>query len=294
MIDRQMKNEKGFTLIEMLIAMAISVVVLGAAISTYSKQDKVLRDETRNLQTRDYARLAMDRLMDDLILIGYGFPPGNSSATACPSDTGATAQWARGITNADATTMTYKANIGSVSTYANLDVTSMTNGFFVTDTTGFAVNDNVVFYNVENPCDWNEYPANGVTTTSPFIIAWQSSNKNDYDFNPIGDNVAVVLNRYHTITYTYDSGNQWIRVTDDQGTDDGGTDDTTVTVASKVSGFTFNYFDANGNALTTLPLSADDLGSVRKIRISITAVSDGDTDITATLLTEINLRNMGI
>jgi len=111
---------------------------------------------------------------------------------------------------------------------------------------------------------------------------------------PITDNAAVEVNQYHIITFTYNSGLQTIIVQDDNGTNDGGTDDTTTTVASKVSDLTFTYFDADDNALTTLPLSAADLGEVRKIGVSITVVNDDDTSITALLLTDINLRNMGI
>lgn len=114
----------------------------------------------------------------------------------------------------------------------------------------------------------------------------------DGTFLPVTDNAAVEINNYHVITYTYNSGPQTITVTDDQGTAANG-DDTTTMVANKVSDLTFTYFDADDTPLTTLPLSAADLGEVRKIGISITAVNDDDPSITALLLTDINLRNMG-
>ena len=139
MIHRQMKNEKGFTIIELLIAMVIGIVLLGVAIYTYSKQEKLLREETRSLQTRDYARLAMDRVISNLLLAGYGFPPGDSAA----------GRPARGILNADATTITYVANTENKSAYANDDSSIPSNdGLVVADASPFAINDNIVFFDV--------------------------------------------------------------------------------------------------------------------------------------------------
>ena len=287
MIDKQMKNEKGFTLIEMLIAMFIGVFLLGSAIYTYTKQDRLLREETRNLQTRDCARLAMDQVTDDLLLIGFGFPPGDSAA----------GRPARGITVADATTITYLANIGDITTYASADSTSTNNtGLVVADPTGFTIDDNVVFYDAAKPGNWNMKTYDSLVFIPPgALMGWGSGSSawNNYTFLPVDDNVAVLVSQYHTITYTYNSGPQTITVADDMGTDDGGGDDTTTTVANKVSSLTFTYFDADGNALTTLPLSAADRGEVRKIGISIIAVNDDDTDVTATLISNITLRNLG-
>lgn len=283
MLDRQMKNEKGFTLIELLIAMGISAILLGAAMYTYTKQDALLRSENKNLKLRDFARLAMDQLEGDLRMAGNGFPPGSSTA----------GRPARGVSNADATTITFMANTDGVSTNANYDFTSVnTNGFFVPQgsAAGFAVGDDVVFFEAENPDKWNAYPINGIGTTTISgttydVIAWQASNKNDFPFEPIEDGVAVLLNKYHTYTFAYDAGNKWIT----QSIDGGGA----VTVATKVSSLTFSYFDANGTALTTLPLDATDLGNLRRIQIMLIVEDDIENTVTATLITDVNLRNMG-
>jgi prepilin-type N-terminal cleavage/methylation domain-containing protein len=286
MIDRQMKNDKGFTLIEMLIAMAISVVLLGAAIYTYSKQDQVLREENRSLQTRDFARMAMDRVIDNLLHAGYGMPPGDSNV----------GRPAFGFTNADVTTLTYRANIDSVSTNVNQDSTNTTNNWlWVVDTTDFTVGDTLVFFDVETPISWNTKTLVG-KNASTLIWTTGAPGRNDFDFQPIDNDAAVTVSQFHTITFTYNSGPQTITITDDGGNT--GVATTTTTVASKVSGLTFSYFDEAGAALTVLtstdPADPTELGEIRKIGISITTVNDDDTSITATLLTDINLRNMGI
>jgi len=281
MNDSPMKNEKGFTLIELLIAMGISVILLGAAMYTYTKQDQVLRSENKNLKARDYARFAMTELDENLRMAGFGFPPGNS----------ASGRLALGVSNADATTITFMANTDNFTVYAadlNNDPTS--NAVEVPDTSPFSVGDNVVFFNAEDPEDVNFGALTGVIP-GPSIIGFP--NANGFTFDPIDDNVAVVISKYHTLTYTYNAGNQIITLTDDGGTGPTG-NDTTVTVASQVSSLTFSYFDADGNALTTLPLVAADLGAVRRVQITVIIVDPDDATVTATLITDVTMRNMGI
>jgi len=281
MNNRLMKNQKGFTLIELLIAMAISTLLLGAAMYTYTKQDQVLRDENKNLKLRDYARFAITELGENLRMAGFGFPPGDSAA----------GRPAQGVSNADATTITFMANTENITTYAasdNDDPTS--NAVQVLDVSPFSVDDNVVFFNAEDPDDGRF----GLLTSvipGPKLIGFGS--QNGFTFEPIDDGVAVVVNKYHTLTYTYNSVNQIITLTDDNGTGNVG-DDTTVTVASQVSSLTFSYFDADGAALTTLPLNATDLGNVRRVQIMIIVVDDIDPSVTATLITDVTMRNMGI
>jgi len=281
MNNRLMKNQKGFTLIELLIAMAISTLLLGAAMYTYTKQDQVLRDENKNLKLRDYARFAITELGENLRMAGFGFPPGDSAA----------GRPAQGVSNADATTITFMANTENITTYAasdNDDPTS--NAVQVLDVSPFSVDDNVVFFNAEDPDDGRF----GLLTSvipGPKLIGFGS--QNGFTFEPIDDGVAVMVNQYHTLTYTYNSVNQIITLTDDNGTGNVG-DDTTVTVASQVSSLTFSYFDADGAALTTLPLNATDLGNVRRVQIMIIVVDDIDPDATATLITDVTMRNMGI
>lgn len=281
MNNRLMKNQKGFTLIELLIAMAISTLLLGAAMYTYTKQDQVLRDENKNLKLRDYARFAITELGENLRMAGFGFPPGDSAA----------GRPAQGVSNADATTITFMANTENITTYAasdNDDPTS--NAVQVLDVSPFSVDDNVVFFNAEDPDDGRFGPLTSVIP-GPKLIGFGS--QNGFTFEPIDDGVAVMVNQYHTLTYTYNSVNQIITLTDDNGTGNVG-DDTTVTVASQVSSLTFSYFDADGAALTTLPLNATDLGNVRRVQIMIIVVDDIDPSVTATLITDVTMRNMGI
>lgn len=275
MIERQLKNEKGFTLVEMLVAMTIGIILLGSSIYVYTKQDSVLRDENSNVELRDFARLAMDALVPNIRLAGYGFPPGDSS----------TGRAAQGLTAATATSLTYRANTDNVLTYANNDATSNDNFVPAIDavTAGFANGDNAVFFDVNNPSLWNLYPVAGVNA---FNVVWAGGNLNGFNITTQTNGAPVVINKYHTISYSYNAGTQIITATDDNGTAANG-DDTTTTVANNISDLTFSYFDANNVATAVV-------GNIRKVQISLTVVDPNDASKTAVLITNVHLRNMGI
>ena len=277
MIKRPMNNEKGFTLIEMLIAMAIGIALLATATYTYTKQSDVIRFGNQTTQTRGMARLALDELVTEIRRAGYGMPPGDSAA----------GRPARGISTATATSITYRANTDNFTTYAIDDNTnSGSNAVPVTDASLFSVNDNVAFFDTAAPANGRFGPLTSVIP-GPDLIGFGSAN--GFTYEPIADNTAVVVNKYHTITYTYNSGPMTITVTDDGGN----STNTTTTVAGNVTDVTFSYFDASGTPLTTLPLNATDLGNVRRMNISITVQDRIETTVTETFDTDVTLRNMG-
>ncbi len=282
MIDTQ-KNEKGFTLIEMLVSMVIGIALLGTSIYSYTKQDSLLRDENSNVQLRDFARLAMDELVPDIRMAGYGFPPGDSTVPRA----------AQALAVADATTFTYMANTDNISINSNADGIATTDNWVMCDNpaaAGFAAGDNAVFFTASSPNEWNSYTVDGVFATS---IDWAVGEANGFLIETGTNGIPVIVSKYHTISINYNAGTQLITVTDDNGTAVGG-DDTTITVANNVSDLTFSYFDTDGNPLTALPLSAADMGEVRRIQISVTVVDPVEASMTATLSTQTYLRNMGI
>lgn len=287
MIKRPANNEKGFTLIEMLIAMAIGVTLMAVATYTYSRQSDVIRFGNQTTQARGMTRLALDELVTEIRRAGYGMPPGNSVA----------GRPARGISNATATTITFMANLDNVSAFTSIDSTNVNStglaiGLPIADTTDFAVGDEVVFFDTATPSKWNAYAIAskadfGGTST---LLGWGGGKKNDYAFEPIEDNTSVVVNKYHTITYTFNSGPGTITLTDDGGN----STNTTTTVAENVTDVTFSYFDASGGSLTGFPLDSTELGNVRRINISVQIVSPIEPDkVIETFDTDVVLRNMG-
>jgi len=69
-------GEAGFTLLELLIAMALSLVVLGAAFSAFTYQDKAYRNQGQVTEMQQNLRAAADLIAQDLRMAGYGVPAG--------------------------------------------------------------------------------------------------------------------------------------------------------------------------------------------------------------------------
>lgn len=68
------KQEAGFTLVELLIATAISGVMLGAMISFFLVQRQYLGAQEQVTEMLQNARAAMDAMVDDIRLAGYAAP----------------------------------------------------------------------------------------------------------------------------------------------------------------------------------------------------------------------------
>lgn len=254
-------NEQGLTLIELLIATAISAVVLGATISTYTKQEKTLRTETDKTFLRGLGRLAIEELATEIRRAGYGFPPG------------------QGISVATATSITYFANTDDTQTMVAADVTATNTTLTVRDDAGFNDTDNLVIFNLRNLADWEVGQVSG--TPAGNVITLNSGTVNSY---PADQN--IVIHKYHTLVYTYDAGTNLISKTIDGGG--------AIPLIGKVSDMTLTYFDANDVPLAT-PMNAGDanLANIRKVEIELSLEVSTNTSATATFKTNINLRNMG-
>jgi general secretion pathway protein J len=71
MVPHSKKDIKGFTLIEMMLAIAISVVVVGTVYVTFYQSHKVTQSIMEQTEVYQMARLCMDRMMKDLNCIYF-------------------------------------------------------------------------------------------------------------------------------------------------------------------------------------------------------------------------------
>ncbi|MCA9471291.1 MAG: prepilin-type N-terminal cleavage/methylation domain-containing protein [Nitrospirales bacterium] len=64
-------NEQGFTLVEVMVALALSVLTVGATYTIYARQvqSQIVRDEQLDMQ--QHARVAMDLLTREVHMAGY-------------------------------------------------------------------------------------------------------------------------------------------------------------------------------------------------------------------------------
>ncbi len=69
-------NRKGFTLIELLVAMVLSFIIIGAVYGTFTSQQKTYTVQDQVAEAQQNARMAMNILMRDIRMAGYGMPDG--------------------------------------------------------------------------------------------------------------------------------------------------------------------------------------------------------------------------
>src|ERR1700687_5815763 len=83
MSDRSTKRESGFSLLEMVIAMALGTLVLGVAVQLYSQGVAATWTVSQRAEMQQDFRAASNILTKDLSLAGAGLP--NAAAIALPT-----------------------------------------------------------------------------------------------------------------------------------------------------------------------------------------------------------------
>jgi type IV pilus assembly protein PilW len=107
-------NDRGFTLVEILIAMAVGMIVLGAIYALFTVQSKYLTNQEQLTELHQNARAAMDMMVREISMAGYNQTTAPATIAAVPRCTNAlVAAGTRcvGITNAAATAISFTADL---------------------------------------------------------------------------------------------------------------------------------------------------------------------------------------
>jgi prepilin-type N-terminal cleavage/methylation domain-containing protein len=83
-----MKKNAGFTLIEILVATAVSMLALGAAMLMFRDSTKVNNNVTQGADMNDNMRAGLNLIVQDLIQAGTGIPTGGISIPNTPNAAG--------------------------------------------------------------------------------------------------------------------------------------------------------------------------------------------------------------
>ena len=81
--------QTGFTLIELMVGMAVAVIVVAAAFTILTTTSKSLRTNEQVVDTQQNLRMAMEMLVRDVKLAGFGSPAvpiGNCTSAIVPAD----------------------------------------------------------------------------------------------------------------------------------------------------------------------------------------------------------------
>lgn len=110
----RMKKDKGFTLVEMMIAIAVGMLVLSAVYTVFNLQNKLLGDQEQIAELHQNARIAMDMMVREISMAGYNQttdPLTIPSLPRCTSALVAAGTSCVGITNAASDTITFTADL---------------------------------------------------------------------------------------------------------------------------------------------------------------------------------------
>jgi prepilin-type N-terminal cleavage/methylation domain-containing protein len=83
-----MKKNSGFTLIEIMVAMAVSMIALGAAVLMFRDSTKANNNVSQTADMSDNIRAGLNMIVQDLIQTGTGIPVGGISIPNTPNAAG--------------------------------------------------------------------------------------------------------------------------------------------------------------------------------------------------------------
>ncbi len=284
--SQNMRNERGFTLIELMIVMAISTMVTGAAIYTFMKQDKLLKNEQTSTALRAAGRNGINEIAKELRRAGYGLPRGQGLHIVYPDE------------------IRYWANVEGVSTTLTSDM--------LANATTAALVGNAVDFNKASTSHWgyillrdvqnyNRWHTLRYLSSSGSVLTTMSGTTYQPDQNFEADR-GIMLSKIAYFYLDYDSANKRVTFKRDS--------EAAVPLVNNVKTFSFTYYDGAGTQVpVTTSLSniyytstgntygSRTIHTIRKVRITM-VLRDKDSVPTdpqepeLTFKTDVNLRNM--
>jgi prepilin-type N-terminal cleavage/methylation domain-containing protein len=264
-----LKNQKGFNLLEMIIAMVIGILVMGVVILAFTKQQTLFKNQKDSTVVRETARFAALELTKDLRMIGYGVP---STCVDSTANIGA-------ITLADVGHVTYYANTDDVGSTTTANLVATNTAITVNSAAGFVNGGTIaIFSSMTTPvvCEIKTIKSasgvvgNVINITTGLANAYTTAN-------------STVVNSVHTVDILYNAAN-----TKFTKSIDGAAKDT-----EHVATMTLTYNNLTSATLSPLPLSAANRSIVRNIVVGLTLTDPKNPSVaTTTDNTQINLRNL--
>lgn len=268
------KNQPGFSLLEMLISVAIAGIVMGAMYNLFITKQKVLGVQDQVAEMHQAARVAMDFMVREFRMIGYGMP--NSSWDPCtsPSLPCPVVPPAKISGTPTATSITFRGNLDATSTNltnnhaCNTYVASTTpsNMQCVTGLTTLTVDSTSGF----SPGDTIYVEGQNYTAT-PYVTHWHTATvqptppptattltiSTELNFEYVRGSTVHVIN---TVTYAFDASEFQIERNGQP-------------LAENIQQLTLNYFFQAGNM--GLPddaaVATNNTSNIRTINISVIA-----------------------
>ena len=170
-------------MIEILIAATLGIIVVGAAISMFVKEDELISQESEETDIRGKGRHLIKFLTEEVRMAGFGLPPGMGVTDVSSSDS-----------------VTFRSNLFDVRTTTppgsegTVAVTSGSNSITVVDGSEFSNGDNIVIYDPSfRISELNT--VSGSPTSSTIRIGTSAGSNYTYSKN----SKLVTINKYNTV-----------------------------------------------------------------------------------------------
>jgi prepilin-type N-terminal cleavage/methylation domain-containing protein len=238
---KTIRGQAGYGLVEMLVAVAIVGFVLAAVFVALDVSQRSFTSASALADAQVGARVAIDRMVAELRLIGSSYRGATGAGAA--------------ISAATATSITFIGDIDADSVAGNADAvaTGTSTGTTIVlsvANSGFTVNESAY---IANGGTREVRPIGGVAGAT---LTLDTALSGTY---PAGSIVRSV----ETVTYTYDATTKTLTRTAGSSTE---------TTAENLVGFTLTYFDGSNP-----PVQTTDLTQIREIEVKVTIEGTGGT-----------------
>jgi len=271
-----MRGERGFSLIEVVVAMAMSLILLLALYAAYSQGTAIKSSVQGTVKIDSNVRLAMDKMARDLRMTGHAVPRG--------IEIGGTDSWAPVIFHASQTEIGYRADIDG----GSAEIVCTPNSTNSDCPLSKLRLDSIRYYQDRN-CDPPDGAIGGMKVVASFDREdWESATCSGYSTSDGSISVTTMTSAtfkagesqvapIEQVYYRYIPGSvrpygTLVRFVRYENSPDGTFPPSGVswtTVANHLTDFWLEYQDETGATLTGSPLSAANRAAVRKIMLFI-------------------------
>ncbi len=252
------RKNTGATLLEALVVLSIFLIVLFAVYTVFDTSQVIYTRGEQRASLQDAARSAMERVVADLRMVGFGVPTA-ADPTPIPA-----------ITAATPTSLSFLVNTANVTTTLTSAAPSGSSTLAVASTAGFQVNSPIYI------SDTGKYRAATVTAIGPNSLT--ISPALNVGFGP----KSTVSRQPVSMTYSYSAGTLYRDPGDGTGPKP---------LVKGLTGLTFTYYDQDN---APVPLPGGSLDTIRRIVVEFTveAPIPGQAPQRYVLKSDVRIRNL--
>ena len=263
---RRLKTEAGFSLIELVVVVAILGIVLAAVLGMLQGTQRVILFASAGEDAQVTARAALNQLATDLRLINRGGPTSAGAITA------ASATSITFLSDIDNDTQDGAGNNATLTALANIGATTVQ----VNSATGFSVGE---LLSIADGPVAETHPITAIAGTTLTLGAGLTASY------PVGSIVRSV----ETVSYTWDLATRTLC------RNVGGACiapfPNILLIATDVTGFQLTYFDSAG-AVIPNPTTQAARDAIREVRVQLTSLAQsGDQTVSRIMAVTVRPRN---